>query len=135
MRFAGLRVHACVRNGIPTGRSGAMALFFGGASPIAPVGRDLGHSDHLREGEIKEAIEVFKLNLLAYPDSADAHNNLADGYLRDGQKDLARQLAEKGLALLDSHAAPASSWSDTEERRGEVRSGLQDVLKKLDAAH
>jgi DinB superfamily len=53
----------------------------------------------------------------------------------NGQKDLARQLAEKGLALLDSHAVPASSWSDTEERRGEVRSGLQDVLKKLDAAH
>jgi dienelactone hydrolase/uncharacterized damage-inducible protein DinB len=96
---------------------------------------DIIGSDHLREGEIKEAIEVFKLNLLAYPDSADAHNNLADAYLKDGQKDLARQLAEKGLALLDSHAAPASSWSDTEERRGEVCSGLQDVLKKLDAAH
>src|SRR4029077_2026579 len=96
---------------------------------------DIIGSDHLREGEIKEAIEVFKLNLLAYPDSADAHNNLADAYLQDGQKDLARQLAEKGLALLDSHAAPASSWSDTQERRGEVRSGLQDVLKKLGAAH
>ncbi len=96
---------------------------------------DIIGSDHLREGEIKEAVEVFKLNLLAYPDSADAHNNLADAYLKDGQKDLARQVAEKGLALLDSHAAPASSWSDTEERRGEVRSGLQDLLKKLDAAH
>ena len=96
---------------------------------------DIIGSDHLRAGEIKEAIEFFRLNLLAYPDSADAHNNLADAYLKDGQKELARQLAEKGLALLDSHAAPASSWSDTEERRGEVRSGLQDVLKKLDAAH
>jgi dienelactone hydrolase len=96
---------------------------------------DIIGSDHLRAGEIKEAIEFFQLNLLAYPDSADAHNNLADAYLKDGQKELARQLAEKGLALLDSHAAPASSWSDTEERRGEVRSGLQDVLKKLDAAH
>jgi pimeloyl-ACP methyl ester carboxylesterase len=96
---------------------------------------DIIGSDHLREGEIKEAIEVFKLNLLAYPDSADAHNNLADAYLKDGQKELARQLAEKGLALLDSHAAPTSSWSDTEERRGEVRSALQDVLKKLGAAH
>jgi hypothetical protein len=61
--------------------------------------------------------------------------HLADAYLKDGQEDLARQLAEKGLALLDSHAVPASSWSDTEERRGEVPSGLLDVLKKLDAAH
>jgi formylglycine-generating enzyme required for sulfatase activity/dienelactone hydrolase len=95
---------------------------------------DIIGSDHLRAGEIKEAIEFFKLNLLAYPDSADAHNNLADAYLKDGQKDLARQLAEKGMALLNSHAAPASSWSDTEERRGEVRSGLQDVLQKVSAA-
>ena len=96
---------------------------------------DIIGADHLRAGEAKAAIEVFQLNLLAYPDSADAHSNLADAYLQDGQKDLARQLAGKGLALLDSHALPASSWSDTEERRGEVRSSLQDVLKKLDPAH
>jgi tetratricopeptide (TPR) repeat protein len=96
---------------------------------------DIIGADHLRAGEAKAAIEVFQLNLLAYPDSADAHSNLADAYLQDGQKDLARQLAEKGLALLDSHTSPASSWSDTQERRREVRSGLQDVLKKLDAAH
>jgi pimeloyl-ACP methyl ester carboxylesterase len=94
---------------------------------------DIIGADHLRAGDAKEAIEVFKLNLLAYPDSADAHSNLADACLKDGQKDLARQLAEKGLALLDSHAAPASSWSDTQERRGEIRSGLQDILKKLSA--
>ena len=71
----------------------------------------------------------------AVPEVVGAHGiyfDLADGILPARQ---ARQLAEKGLALLDSHAAPASSWSDTEERRGEVRSGLQDLLKKLDAAH
>jgi hypothetical protein len=91
---------------------------------------DIIGSDHARAGEIKEAIEIFTLNLLAYPDSADAHSNLADAYLNDGQNDLARRFAEKGMALLNSHAAPASSWSDTPERRGEVRSGLQDVLLK-----
>jgi tetratricopeptide (TPR) repeat protein len=85
----------------------------------------------LREGAIKEAIEVFQLNLLAYPDSADAHFNLADAYLEDGRKDLARQYAEKALALLDSHTAPLSSWSDTAERRAEIRQGIQDTLKKL----
>ena len=47
--------------------------------------------------------------MLAYPDSADARANLADAYLADGQKDLARQYAEKALAMLDSHAAPLSS--------------------------
>jgi len=55
--------------------------------------------------------------------------------LADGQKDLARQYAERALVLLDSHVARASSWSDTEQRRGEIRRGAQDVLKKLDVAH
>lgn len=109
------------------------------------VSLDIIGSDHMRladventagdvsesQAERKLGIEIFKLNLLAYPDSADAHSNLADAYLQDGQKDLARQYAEKALALLDSHAAPLSSWSDTSERRAEIRQGIQDTLKKL----
>src|SRR3989440_7857792 len=91
---------------------------------------DIIASGHLRQGDTKTAIEIFKLNLLAYPDSADAHNNLANAYLKDGQKDLARQYAEKALALLDSHAAPASSWSDTEQRRGEIRKDVEQVLDR-----
>jgi tetratricopeptide (TPR) repeat protein len=96
---------------------------------------DIIGADHLRAGEAKAAIEIFKLNLLAYPDSADAHYNLADAYLTDGQKELARQYAEKALAMLDSHAAPLSSWSDTEQRRGEIRHSVQDILNKLNAPH
>src|SRR5947208_10425555 len=95
------------------------------------VAVDIIGEDYQREGDVKTAIEIFKLNLLAYPDSADAHYNLADAYLKDGQKDLARQYAEKGLAMLNSHAAPLSSWSDTEQRRGEIRNSLEDVLKQL----
>ena len=87
--------------------------------------------DHLRAGEPKLAIEVFKLNLVAYPESADANDDLADAYLADGQKDLARQYAEKVLALLDAHRSPASSWSDTEPRRGEIRRDAETTLKKL----
>jgi tetratricopeptide (TPR) repeat protein len=70
------------------------------------VSMDIIGEDYQRAGDVKTAIEVFKLNLLAYPDSADAHSNLADAYLENGQKDLARQYAEKGLAMVDSHAAP-----------------------------
>ena len=94
------------------------------------VNVDIIGEDYQRDGDVKAAIEVFKLNLLAYPNSADAHYNLANAYLADGQKDLARQYAEKGLAMLDSHAAPLSSWSDTEQRRGEIRNSLMDVLKQ-----
>ena len=87
--------------------------------------------DHMRDGEPKLAVEVLELNLLAYPASADAHATLAEAYLQDGQNDLARQHAEKALALLDSHTAPASSWTDTEPYRGEIGNGARDVLKKL----
>jgi tetratricopeptide (TPR) repeat protein len=113
------------------------------------VNVDIIGEDHVRQGEserkagqlraakmeIDTAIEIFKLNLLAYPDSADAHYNLADAYLKNGQKDLARQYAEKALAMIDSHKAPLSSWSDTEQRRAEIRSGVKDTLKELVAAH
>ena len=99
------------------------------------VSVDIIGADHMRAGDIKAAIEVFKLNLLAYPDSADEHSNLADAYLADGQKELARQHAEKTLALLDSHDAPATSWSDTEQIRGQIRKSAQELLKTLSESH
>jgi dienelactone hydrolase len=95
------------------------------------VAVDIIGEDYQRAGNIKMAIDIFKLNVLAYPDSADANDNLAGAFLADGQKDLARQYAEKALALLDSHTLPASSWSDTEPRRSEIRRDLQQTLKKL----
>src|SRR5215472_795367 len=94
------------------------------------INLDIIASGYLRDGETKEAIEIFKLNLLAYPDSADAYYNLADAYLKNGQKDVARKFAEEALGLLDSHNAPLSSWSDTEQRRAEIRRGIQDTLNK-----
>lgn len=89
---------------------------------------DIIGEDYQRDGDVTTAIEIFKLNLLAYPDSADAHYNLADAYLADGQKDLARQYAEKALAMIDSHRAPLSSWSDTEQRRAEIRHSVEQTL-------
>jgi hypothetical protein len=87
--------------------------------------------DHMRAGEPKLAVDVLKLVLLAYPESADANETLAEAYLADAQKELARQHAEKALALLDSHRLPASSWTDTEQYRGEIRRGAEKILKQL----
>jgi hypothetical protein len=87
--------------------------------------------DHMRAGEPRFAVDVLKLVLLAYPDSADANETLAEAYELDGQKDLARRHAEKALGLLDSHALPACSWTDTDEYRGEIRKGAQKVLEKI----
>lgn len=88
-------------------------------------------SDFERAGDLKSAIEVLKLVQTAYPASADANDNLADAYLRNGQKELARQYAEKALALLDTDGTPASSWADTAQLRGEIRRGAQNTLSKV----
>jgi Tfp pilus assembly protein PilF len=87
--------------------------------------------DFMREGDVKSGIEVFKLVVLAYPDSADANDNLAGAYLKDGQKDLAKQHAEKALAILNDHKIPASSWNDSDEYRGEIRRDTEKTLKQL----
>jgi len=81
--------------------------------------------DHLSAGEPKLAVEIMKLNVSAYPESADANDSLSDAYLADGEKDLARQYAEKALALL------ASDTSDSEPRRNEIRNSAQQKLKQL----
>jgi pimeloyl-ACP methyl ester carboxylesterase len=98
------------------------------------VAGDIIGGDFQRAGDVKNAIEVFKLNILAYRDSADAHANLADAYLANGQKDLALQYARHALRLLDSHQAPLSSWSDSEERRAEVRRSIESTLTRAQGA-
>jgi dienelactone hydrolase/tetratricopeptide (TPR) repeat protein len=91
-------------------------------------------NDHLRANEADAAVETFELNVLAYPDSADAHSDLANGYLASGRPDLALPQARAALALLDSHAAPASSWSDTEARRAVIRDDAERALEKASRA-
>jgi formylglycine-generating enzyme required for sulfatase activity len=53
--------------------------------------------------------------------------------MKDGQKDLARQQAEKALAILVTPGAPASSWTNTEPYRGEIRRGATKVLQQVGA--
>lgn len=86
--------------------------------------------DYQREGDLKSAVEVLKLVQMAYPESAEAMDDLADVYLADGQKALARQYAQQALALLDAHKVPLSSWTDTDQKREDTRRDLEDVLKK-----
>jgi pimeloyl-ACP methyl ester carboxylesterase len=85
--------------------------------------------DFSRDHDVKTAIEVFKLNLLAYPDSADAADSLADAYLADGQEELAHQYAKQSLKILDTPGIAASSWVNTEPYRREIHSDAEKVLK------
>jgi dienelactone hydrolase len=101
-----------------------------GAQLWPEISMSIVAQDFLREKDAKTAIEVFKLNLLAYPDSADVANNLADAFLADGQPEIAHQYARQSLKLLDTPGLPASTWVNTEQYRGEIRRDDEDVLKK-----
>jgi hypothetical protein len=67
---------------------------------------------------------------LAYPNSADGASSLSDAYLADGDKDLARQYANKALALLDANIN--DSEGDSPPRRKLIRDGALQNLKQLD---
>jgi len=64
-------------------------------------------------GEIKEAIEVLKLSRIAYPEAADATDDFADVYLADGQKNLARQYAEKDVGAFGCSSRAGAFRNDT----------------------
>jgi 3-oxoadipate enol-lactonase len=59
---------------------------------------------YLQKGNVKEAIELFKLNVLAYPDSWNTYDSLAEAYMADGNKKLAIHYYEKSLKLNPENA-------------------------------
>jgi dienelactone hydrolase len=80
--------------------------------------------ERLQAGQLKESIELFKLNVEAYPNSANAYDSLGDAYLADGQNDNARASSRKALELLpgDKH----------DERFKElIRQSTEEKLEKL----
>ena len=41
----------------------------------------------LRAKKVKDAIEIFKLNVFAYPQSSNVYDSLGDAYMVDGDKE------------------------------------------------
>jgi dienelactone hydrolase len=81
--------------------------------------------EHLAAGDVKGAIEILKLNVAAYPNSANTYDSLSDAYLADGQKDRALQYARKAIDLL-----PADTALSDQRRKG-IRESAEDKLKQL----
>ena len=81
--------------------------------------------EHLQAGDAKGAIEILKLNAVAYPNSPNVYDSLSDAYLADGQKDLARQNAKRALELLPSDT------TDAEDQRKGIRDSSEQKLKQL----
>lgn len=55
--------------------------------------------DLLGKQKIKEAIEIFKLNVEAYPESFNVYDSLGEAYMRNGDKALATRNYLKSLEL------------------------------------
>ncbi len=53
----------------------------------------------LNDGKTKDAIELFKLNTIAFPDSWNVYDSLGEAYWKDGQIDQAIKNYERSLAL------------------------------------
>lgn len=53
----------------------------------------------LKIGKKKEAIEIFKLNIEAFPESANVYDSMGEAYLADGNNDLAEFNYRKSLEL------------------------------------
>jgi len=53
----------------------------------------------LNAGKMDEAIEIFKLNVEAYPESFNVYDSLGEAYMKKGNKELAVQNYKKSLEL------------------------------------
>jgi len=74
-----------------------------GREPRAPLFGEaemnqLGYR-YLQEGNIKDAIRLFTLNTISYPNSWNVYDSLGEGYLKDGQVDKAIKNYERSLEL------------------------------------
>ena len=80
--------------------------------------------EHFDAGDVKQSLEIAKLDALAYPNSPVAYALLSVGYASEGEKDLARRDARKALELLPSDKFYEPNVHDR------IKAGLQDILKQ-----
>lgn len=81
--------------------------------------------EHLQSGDTKGAVEILKLNAVAYPNSPNVYDSLADAYLADGQRELARQSVQKTLELLPYDTV------DPQDTRDGLKAAAEKKLKQL----
>jgi tetratricopeptide (TPR) repeat protein len=81
--------------------------------------------EHLQDGDVDGALAIMELNVTAFPQSANAHDSLADALLAAGQKDGARQSATRALELL------ASDTTEPPARRALIRESAEQKLTQL----
>jgi len=78
----------------------------------------------LQEGDAGEAVQLFQLNVEAYPTSANAQDSLADGYAANGRNDLALAAEQKCLDLLPADTINA-------DFKAALRQAAEEKIAKL----
>jgi hypothetical protein len=73
----------------------------------------------------RAAVAIMQVNVDGHPKSSNAWDSLGDALLADGQREKARDAAQKALALVDTDTA------ETEEQRKLIRDSAQQKLDQL----
>ncbi|MGB6864727.1 MAG: tetratricopeptide repeat protein, partial [Candidatus Aminicenantaceae bacterium] len=58
----------------------------------------------INQKKLKEAIEIFKMNVELYPESWNVYDSLGEGYMLLGEKELAIKNYEKSLEINPDNA-------------------------------
>ncbi|HEX3249835.1 MAG TPA: serine hydrolase domain-containing protein [Pyrinomonadaceae bacterium] len=69
----------------------------------------------LRSGKRKEAIEILKLNVEAYPQAFNTYDSLAEAYMNTNQRELAIQNYKKSLELNPNNTNAAAALKRLEQ--------------------
>jgi dienelactone hydrolase len=114
----------------PTGVAAAVQLFYETrqTNPRAVLFPEaqlnlLGYT-HLQAGRTQQAVQLFRVNTLAYPWSANTFDSLGDAYLANGQNELALRASEKAIELLAKDPAG-------EDRKKAIRDSAEQKIAKL----
>jgi dienelactone hydrolase len=114
----------------PNGVSAAVQLFYETQQrdpraillPEAQLNQ-LGYA-HLQAGRTQQAVQLFRVNTMAYPWSANTFDSLGDAYLANGQNELALRASEKAIELL------GKDGSD-DNRKKAIRESAEQKIAKL----
>ena len=114
----------------PAGVSAAVQLFYETRSAIHARSCFLKRSSTCsgtrtcRPAGPRDAIQLFRLNTMAYPWSANTFDSLGDAYLANGQNELALRASEKAIELLAKDRSG-------EERKKAIRESAEQKIAKL----
>lgn len=81
--------------------------------------------EHMQAGDLNGAIGIFKLNVMAFPNSPNVCDSLSDAYVADGQRELAQENARKALELLPTDT------TDDQQPKDAIKASAEQKLQQL----